>query len=164
VGAVLLVPTDAPQRDPVFGYLLVLEDTDHGFTGGYLVVSHRGRPLEFHCTEPLQTNRAQEILFGPTLRPYIVGEQIGATLLAKARLKADLLLVTDADAALAGRVAGLDTMVIADHPMSSSDSQKPLLERLAESIDIAEPIERVREAILEAQRLGAGEPARDAAA
>jgi hypothetical protein len=144
--------------------LLVVEDADHGFTGGYLVVSHRGRPLEFHCTEPLQTNRAQEILFGPTLRPYIVGEQIGATLLAKARLKVDLLLVTDADAALAGRVAGLDTVVIADQPMATGDSQKPLLERLAESIDIAEPIERVREAILEAQRLGAGEPSRDAAA
>jgi hypothetical protein len=158
------VPTDVPQRDPLFGYLLVVDDAEHGFTGGYLVVSHRGRPLEFHCTEPLQTNRAQEILFGPTLRPYVVGEQIGATLLAKARLKVDLLLVTDADAALAGRIAGLETLLLAAEPIATSEPQSALLERLAESIDIAEPIERVREAILEAQRIGAGEPARDAAA
>ncbi|MGL4513460.1 MAG: hypothetical protein ACRCT8_10245 [Lacipirellulaceae bacterium] len=151
--------TDAPQRDPVFGYLLVVEDAEHGFTGGYLVVSHRGRPLEFHCTEPLRTSRAQEILFGPTLRPYIVGEQVGATLLGKAKLKADLLLVTDADAALAGRIVGIESLLVAGEATAPSDRQKPMVDLLAESIDVAEPFERVREAILEAQRLGAGEQA-----
>jgi hypothetical protein len=54
-----------------------------GLVGGYLILNAAGRPLEFHCTAPLKPNRAQQILFGPTLEPYLYGEQIGQTLVAK---------------------------------------------------------------------------------
>ena len=65
------------------GFLTVLEHDEHGLVGGYLLLNMAGRPLEFHCTVPVRPNRAQQILFGPTLRPYLYGEQIGQALLAK---------------------------------------------------------------------------------
>ncbi|HEY1066962.1 MAG TPA: hypothetical protein VGE52_12655, partial [Pirellulales bacterium] len=40
-------------------------------------------PLEFHCTAPVKANRAQEILYGPTLQQYISSEVIGQTLFEK---------------------------------------------------------------------------------
>ena len=88
-----------PQQEPVYGYLSTLETPDHGFFGGYLLLSPLGRPLEFHCTAPVQPSRAQHILYGPTLRPYLLGEQIGGTLLAQAKLSPKLVL-TDQLAAI----------------------------------------------------------------
>lgn len=66
-----------------WGFLTVVEHPQHGLFGGYLVLNSAARPLEFHCTTPIKPNRAQEILYGPTLRPYLYGEQIGQALLAK---------------------------------------------------------------------------------
>ena len=65
------------------GFLTVLEHAQHGLMGGYLVLNPSGRPLEFHCTAPIKPNRAQQILFGPTLEPYIYGEQIAQALVNK---------------------------------------------------------------------------------
>lgn len=90
--------TERPQKDPVFGYLSMLESDEHGFFGGYLVVSQLGRPLEFHCTAPVRPSRAQQILYGPTLQPYLLGEQIGGTLLAQAKLRPNLILTDQFDA------------------------------------------------------------------
>ena len=69
------------------GFLTVRETEEHGYLGGYLVLNPAGRPLEFHCTVPVVPNRAQEILYGPTLTPFIYGEQIGQTLVNKAKSK-----------------------------------------------------------------------------
>jgi len=77
-----------------FGFLTVLEDPTHGFFGGYLVLSEWGRPLEFHCSTPVTPNRAQKILYGGTLRSYMLGELIGQTLVAKAQLPV-LAVLTD---------------------------------------------------------------------
>jgi hypothetical protein len=70
-----------------FGFLTVIDHSRHGLFGGYLVVNVAGRPLEFHCTAPIRPSRAQEILYGNTLRPYLYGEQIGRTLLEKSKLR-----------------------------------------------------------------------------
>ncbi len=51
-----------------------------------MLLNAAGRPLEFHCTAPVKPNRTQEILYGPMLKPYLYGEQIGQTLLAKSKL------------------------------------------------------------------------------
>lgn len=151
-----------PSKNPptTFGYLLVVEDDLHGFTGGLLLVCERGRPLEFHCTEPVQPSRAEQILFGPTLREYICGEQIGGALLAKTKLSIGLLLTLDDATALAGRSADVPTHVWTDR-VDLPESLAPL----AAALDPAEPFERVREAIREAQRLSghAGEDLRVAA-
>ena len=54
------------------------------------------------CTAPVKPNRAQQILFGPTLESYLYGEQIGQTLLTKSALQ-PLMVCTDVVAALAVR-------------------------------------------------------------
>ena len=87
---------------PAFGFLTIVEQADLGSIGGYLVLNAAGRPLEFHCTVPVKPNRAQEILFGRTLKPFLFGEQIGATLLGKTKLQ-PLLVFTDSVPALAVR-------------------------------------------------------------
>jgi hypothetical protein len=91
--------SDAKSKSGL-GFLTVVEHPQHGLCGGYLVLNRCGRPLEFHCTTPIKPNRAQEILYGPTLKPFLYGEQIGQALLAKS--KSDTLAIfADQDAALA---------------------------------------------------------------
>src|SRR6185437_14451874 len=94
------------QRDgkllSALGFLTVVPNEQHGLFGGLLVLDSGGRPLEFHCTAPVKTNRAQEILFGATLEPYLYGEQIGQTLVAAARQK-PVVICTDLAAMLAVR-------------------------------------------------------------
>lgn len=90
------------QSPPALGFLTVVEHPEHGLFGGYLLLNTAGRPLEFHCTAPIRPNRAQEILYGPTLAPFIYGEQIGQTMLAKAKTK-PLVVCTDREPALAVR-------------------------------------------------------------
>jgi hypothetical protein len=96
------MPREKPNAEPSFGFLSTLESPEHGFFGGYLIVSPLGRPLEFHCTSPVRPSRAQEILYGPTLQPYLIGEQISSTLLQAAKLT-PRLVVTDTAAMLAAR-------------------------------------------------------------
>jgi hypothetical protein len=84
------------------GFLTVLEHPQHGLFGGYLVLTTTGRPLEFHCTAPIKPNRAQEILYGPTLEPFLYGEQIGQTLLSHAKHE-PIVVCTDCRPALAVR-------------------------------------------------------------
>ena len=165
---------------PAFGFLTVVEHADHGLFGGYLVLNAAGRPLEFHCTVPVKPNRAQEILFGRTLKPYLFGEQIGATLLDKTKLQ-PLLVFTDSAPALAVREfspvpvllvqdGGASTVVAAPGPSlltfslgkhtvaalshSASDREEALSQWLPifDGLDLNEPFVRIREAIEEAQR------------
>ena len=84
------------------GFLTIVEYAPHGLFGGYLILNTAGRPLEFHCTAPIKPNRAQQILYGPTLEPYLFGEQIGQTLLGKTKLE-PLVVCTDREPALAVR-------------------------------------------------------------
>jgi hypothetical protein len=114
--------TQRPTQDPLFGYLSTLESADHGFFGGYLIVSPLGRPLEFHCTAPVQPSRAQQILYGPTLQTYLLGEQIAGTLLAQAKLRPSLIL-TDQFAAFCLRSqAGVPMVWWANAEQAASDS------------------------------------------
>ena len=84
------------------GFLTVCEQEDQSLFGGLLVLNLAGRPLEFHCTAPVRPNRAQEILYGPTLRPYLYGEQIGRALMERVSV-APGLVFTDVEPALALR-------------------------------------------------------------
>jgi len=84
------------------GFLTVCEHEAQGLFGGYLILNTAGRPLEFHCTAPVRPSRAQEILYGATLRAYLYGEQIGQALLEKAKTT-PLVIFTDAEPILAVR-------------------------------------------------------------
>lgn len=179
-----------------FGFLTVLPHPQHGLFGGYLVLNAAGRPLEFHCTAPVKPNRAQEILYGPTLEPFLYGEQIGQALVSKSKLAAQVVCV-DQEAALSLRTVAAVPVALVLPEMEDSSSGEPeshaaptyrvdrahpggprlvtfalgrnrlavsaavsddqgevarRLGPLAESIDLAEPFERIREAIEEAQR------------
>ncbi|REJ70692.1 MAG: hypothetical protein DWQ31_00065 [Planctomycetota bacterium] len=74
------------------GFLTVEDCTQRGLFGGYLLLNAAGRPLEFHCTAPVKPNRAQQILYGTTLAPFLYGEQIGHTLLREASLAPSVVL------------------------------------------------------------------------
>jgi len=74
------------------GFLTAIEVPDRGYIGGLLVTNHFGRPLEFQCTAPLKPNRTQEILYGPTLVPYVLGDLIGRTLIEKVGVKPHIVL------------------------------------------------------------------------
>ena len=79
------------------GFLAAVEDAERGFVGGLLITNRFGRPLEFQCTSPVKPNRTQQILYGPTLKPYVLGELIGRTLLEKVGVKPHLVLVETQD-------------------------------------------------------------------
>ena len=87
---------------PAIGFLTVIDNPQHGLFGGYLVLNLAGRPLEFHCTAPIKPNRAQQILYGPTLESFLYGEQIGATLFGHAKIS-PLVVCTDREPILALR-------------------------------------------------------------
>ncbi len=74
------------------GFLTAIEVPERGYVGGLLVTNQFGRPLEFQCTAPLKPNRTQEILYGPTLVPYVLGDLIGRTLIEKVGIKPHLVL------------------------------------------------------------------------
>ena len=165
---------------PAIGFLTVLEDPQHGLFGGFLLLNSAARPLEFHCTAPVKPNRAQEILYGPTLQPYLYGEQIGQTLLAKTKIN-PAIVWTDVPAALAVRdfvslpivlvetanqekekenhapLQPLHRFELGSHHLSLgiaySDDQD-LVTQIWQpycDLDLAEPFDRIHEAIREAQ-------------
>lgn len=94
--------TISGSKKQFIGFLTVREYEGQGLFGGYLVLNAGGRPIEFHCTAPVRPNRAQEILYGPTLKPYLYGEQIGQALMQKSKTK-PLLVFTDSEPVLAVR-------------------------------------------------------------
>lgn len=104
------------------GFISVRQHSEHGYFGGYLVVNHLGRPLEFHCTLPVKPSRAQVLLYGPTLDDFICGEQIAKALITKAKLTPDLVL-TDTSAALsAALVSNLVVVCLVDQRESNQNS------------------------------------------
>lgn len=79
------------------GFLETLEVDGRGHVGGLLITNQHGRPLEFQCTTPVKPNRTQEILYGETLRPWLLGELIGGTLLERVSIKPDIVITSDED-------------------------------------------------------------------
>jgi hypothetical protein len=172
-----------PERSSgptTLGFLTVLQEAN-GFVGGYLVTNTWGRPVEFRLSSAVQPNRVQQILYGSTLQPYICAELIGKTLVDKAGVAVQVI-VTDCEAVLDLRPK-VDTLVlwlaVGDdartpalavgpvangrgmlycHPRYRGDvtAARDLLSQLDSTIDLAEPFGRIREAITEARKLGAG--------
>ena len=77
------------------GFMAAMEVEGKGHVGGLLITSHTGRPLEFQCTTPVKPDRTQEILYGRSLRPWLLGELIGSTLLKRVAIKPDMVVVRD---------------------------------------------------------------------
>lgn len=78
------------------GFLTAIQTPDKGQVGGLLVTNQNGRPLEFQCTLPVRPNPTQELLYGPTLNAFLLGELIGGTLIDKASVKPHLIMTDNA--------------------------------------------------------------------
>jgi len=171
----------ASNADPRLdiGFLTVLHEPT-GYLGGYLVVNTWGRPLEFRLSTAVQPNRVQQILYGGTLEPYICADLIGKTLVDKTGLPVQLV-VTDCAMALDLRLR-IDAPVVwlapaGETPAGFGEPVRPttksngavfahqrhpedrpvtreLLRRLEGTLDLAEPLARIREAISEARKMG----------
>jgi hypothetical protein len=115
----------AGQASPpiTIGFLTVAEHPA-GLFGGYLILNPLGRPVEFHCTTPVKPSRAQEILYGVTLAPYLCGELIAPMLVGKALHKPGLVL-TDVEPVLTLRMhAAMPVAVVrtpAEEPLRRLD-------------------------------------------
>lgn len=161
------------------GFLTVVEHETLGLIGGLLVLNANARPLEFHCTAPLKANRAQQILYGATLEPYLYGEQIGRTLLSKVAAPLSVLFC-DKRAALATReqtdtpvawvvdrsaLASLEAsnelrlfpfgdeqLALAHEFGSDAEKFAAVLAELPRKLDLREPFGRIQNALDEAQR------------
>ncbi len=186
--AVSLAPLEFPawkcfkvsKSLPAIGFVTALEDESHGYFGGYLVLSSLGRPLEFHCSTPVQPNQAQRILYGPTLKEYVLADLIGQTLLAKSQLPvqavltdqremlglalmSDDIIVCIESADNAAHLLDIQrgpSLVVKDYQLFGTptchwqgESIEPLIQSLAARVDLMEPFERIRAAIREAQRI-----------
>jgi hypothetical protein len=125
--------TDRPPPQGI-GFLTVVEQAEHGLFGGYLITNLIGRPLEFHCTTPIKANRAQQILYGPTLAPYLYGEQIGHALAAKAAAP-PRLICTDSAPVLALRLLVATPVVL----VQPNDRDAPPAGERTARIDEAHP-------------------------
>lgn len=165
---------------PAIGFLTAWEDVRQGFFGGYLVLSQRGRPLEFHCSTPVLPNQAQRILYGKTLSAYVLGDLIGQTLLGKSQLPVQAVLTDHRE--MLGLTLLRDEIIIcvesndrAEESLEATAAprfklgeyelfgtpsclwqpgdQEQSLRNFASHVDLAEPFERIREAIREAQRM-----------
>jgi hypothetical protein len=169
-----------------FGFLTVLDSADHGLFGGYLVLSPLGRPLEFRCSTPVAPSRAQQILYGPTLRPYLLSEVIGQTLIKGSELPVGVILTDQRDvlplallrsepvvyvepvAAMAPEGGDAEPLApgmfnfagcrlcAAECVRQSADDLQSLLAPLAARISLCEPFGRILAALHEAQ-LSTGE-------
>jgi len=129
----VLMPREKPTPEPSFGFLSTIESPEYGYFGGYLIVSPLGRPLEFHCTSPVRPSRAQEILYGPTLQPYLLGEQISTALLQAAKSPPRLVL-TDAAAMLSARAHSTSPMALV---LSHIDTRGPEDQTLSDTVEVA---------------------------
>lgn len=155
------------------GFLAAVEDAERGVVGGLLVTNRFGRPLEFQCTTPVKPNRTQQILYGPTLRPYLMAEVIGRTLLDKVSVKPHLVLI-EADELLDLR-AHVDMPVacfvakpvqddesilrvgqqwLAFHGEFAADraAVQKRAAQVPDTADLKEPFERIREALTETMK------------
>ena len=164
------------------GFLTAIEVPERGFVGGLLVTNHFGRPLEFQCTAPLKPNRSQEILYGPTLVPYVLGDLIGRTLIEKVGVKPHLVLTERNDLLPMRELVSIPVACFDEQPATgeSSGAAEPSPCRLGRQIlrfhaahaedqsvaqkgaasvpqdaDLREPFERVREALNETAQTGA---------
>jgi hypothetical protein len=165
-----------------YGFISVREFEGVGYCGGLLIVSHLGRPIEFHCSAPVVPNRAQQILYGQTYPTYLLCEQIGLALIQKAKVSPQLFLANQVEllalnsmistpvVALGGAEKEKERALNADlisfdqqqlwyQPCLARDPElclrtiNSLLDGFTKTLTFDEPFERIEKAIEEAQAI-----------
>lgn len=157
------------NNDIHLGFYSVHNDEVAGWMGGLLVLNTSGRPLEFHCSLPLRPTRTQQILYGPSLAAYLVGDLIGKAVLARTKLRPSLILVQDEAALPLAEVVKLPMACLDGSAVSSqyeaikidganaivsTGHRQQVIEamsQLPKTLDLSEPFDRIREAFCEAR-------------
>ena len=116
------------QEELRLGFLTAMEVPNSGYVGGILVTNRFGRPSEFQCTSPVRPNRTQEILYGPTLRPFLLGELIGKTLVERVDVKPHLILTEQADLLELRNHISIPVAIITEESIAARPQPSPLLE------------------------------------
>lgn len=157
---------------PHFGFLSVADLGGTVLIGGYLVLNCLGRPLEFHCTEPVRPNRAQQILYGEMLEPYLFGEQIGQTLVGNTQLEVHCVFTDQRTTLCLRDFLAIPVVYVGNEPdpqlvsfqlganevavrSREADDQQRVLALYEEALPdwrLAEPFQRIHEAVTELQK------------
>ena len=160
--------TDTAPTTIAIGFLSIQQEAG-GYLGGYLVTNSWGRPLEFRLTSAVHPNRVQEILYGPTLSETIHVDLIGKTVIEKTSTPPTLIVTDAVDALLLWDRLNVPTITFGEgftHERCSVSLKLPasrieeqatvtaLLDQLDPAIDLAEPFQRIREAVSESRKLG----------
>ncbi len=124
---------ESKQDELRLGFLTAMEVPNSGYVGGLLVTNRFGRPLEFQCTAPVRPNRTQEILYGPTLRPFLLGELIGQTLVERVDVKPHLVLTEQTDLLELRNHISIPVALIKEVSIAVRPQPSPLLEAVPET-------------------------------
>ena len=156
----------------VVGYLAIIDVPELGYCGGLLLVNLTGRPVEFHCTSPVEENRAQRILYGKTYEPFLFCDQIGRSLIDKAKNRTRMLFVQQSQLSRLESVVDQPVLHLGDDhlpafsgsfsvggfqlshnigDLGETETVVEICHSLASAIPLDEPFERIRMAIDEAQ-------------
>ena len=146
---------DGGSKELKLGFLTTIECPDGSLIGGLLVTNHFGRPLEFQCTTPVKPNRTQEVLYGPTLVPFLLGEVIGQTLVEKMNVKPNLILIEQEQAMELQNHISIPVAILTDvEQIVGRTAIETTSRNIPTDADLGEPFERVREALNEAVKMG----------
>ncbi len=110
------------------GFLTIVHVPELGFCGGFLLINSLGRPVEFHCTAPVQENKTQKILYGKTYPSFLFCDQIGRALVAKSKLTAGLIIANRTELAAMKDSLSQPLLVLknSDDPDDNTDSPTPI--------------------------------------
>ncbi len=154
----------------VLGFYQVVEQPNGEMCGGVLITSHLGRPIEFQCSLPVRPNATQQTLYGPTLRPFLIGELIAKALKDRLQVLPDVLFVNQPEALnnqtwnsipVLCSTESVEAMFQQDfreeHYWVASNQEKDVTKILEimtkyvpDSADLQEPLIRVEQALKEA--------------
>ena len=141
-------------------------------------MSVNGRPIEFHCTTPVTTNRAQQILYGKTFSSFLYCDQIGVALCDKTKVPLDVIVAEQTELAPLSVAIRTPVVFVNSQPniaepetpapniqvsdvkpawqyFGARDETADILQKFIEGVPLSEPFDRIRRAISEAHSFAA---------
>lgn len=151
------------ENQQYVGYLSVLESpSGNSYAQALFIVNEKGYPIDYAYTDHLIVTKIQQILFGATLRHYLITKVFGTQLLEDIENVPSIIFV-DSEDLLAIRenieipVFYIDTnkkdehiekgLITNEKYSFDKEEAKDILETCAENFDIYEPFSRITEAV-----------------
>ncbi len=76
-------------------YLLAEAVDGNNWAGGLLVTDERGLPVDFRYVEPIRPSKLQRLIYGDSLKRYLIIDAIAGTLLKAAKPEVDWFFTSD---------------------------------------------------------------------